>query len=77
MDKTYEIFRHGMMTSVKIKDHAYDNVEFTVSKRITDDNGKEIVNSGYTMFFSSREFKEFFAPIVNDIKERIDNGNQP
>ena len=73
MDRTYEIGRSGGLTTVKIKDHAYDVVEFTIRKYLQDENGREIVNSGYTTFFSNREFLEFFTPIVNDLKARFDN----
>jgi len=77
MDKTYEIFRDGLLSTIKVKSHAYDTIEFTMTKRMTDTNGKELINSGYTMFFSSREFKEFFTPIVTDLQKELDNGNQP
>lgn len=73
MDNTYELGRGGGLTTVKIKDHAYDVVEFTITKYLKDENGKEIVNSGYTTFFSNKEFEAFFAPIVNDLKVRFDN----
>lgn len=73
MDKTYEIFRGGGLTTVKIKDHAYDVVEFTITKFLEDEKHKPIVNSGYTVFFSNREFKEFFKPIVDDLKARIED----
>lgn len=75
MDNTYEIGRNGCLTTVKIKDHTYDLVEFTITKYLADDRGVEIVNSGYTTFFSNKEFVEFFTPIVNDLKARIDNAN--
>lgn len=75
MDKTYEIGRGGGLTTIKIKDHAYDTVEFTIKKFLADENGKEITNSGYTVFFNGKEFKEFFTPIVNDLKVRIDDAN--
>ena len=75
MDKTYEIFRGGGLTSVRVKDHAYDTVEFTVKKFLEDDKGKPIIDSGYTVFFSKREFKEFFEPMVNDLKVRFENGD--
>lgn len=73
MDKTYEIGRGGGLTTVKVKDHAYDTIEFTITKYLRDENGKEIVNSGYTVFFTEKEFKSFFTPIVNDLKVRIEN----
>jgi hypothetical protein len=75
MDNTYEIGRGGGLTTVKIKDHSYDVVEFTITKYLVDERGTEIVNSGYTTFFSNKEFIEFFTPIVNDLKVRIDNAN--
>ena len=76
MDKTYEIGRGGGLTTFKIKDHTYDVVEFTITKYLEDEKGKVIIDSGYTVFFSDREFKEFFAPIVNDLKVRIENANE-
>jgi hypothetical protein len=75
MDKTYEIFRGGGLTSIRVKDHAYDTVEFTIKKFLEDDKGKTIIDSGYTVFFSNKEFKEFFAPIVNDLKVRLEDEN--
>lgn len=75
MDNTYEIGRGGGLTTIKIKDHQYDVVEFSITKYLTDDHGKEIVNSGYTTFFSNKEFTEFFTPIVNDLKARLDDAN--
>jgi hypothetical protein len=75
MDNTYEIGRGGGLTTVKIKDHPYDVVEFTITKYLADERGTEIINSGYTTFFSNKEFIEFFTPIVNDLKVRIDNAD--
>ena len=51
-------------------------VEFTITKYLEDEKGRVIIDSGYTVFFSDREFKEFFAPIVNDLKVRIENANE-
>jgi hypothetical protein len=75
MDNTYEIGRGGGLTTVKIKDHPYDVVEFSITKYLADEKGTEIVNSGYTTFFSNKEFTEFFTPIVNDLKARLDNAD--
>ncbi len=75
MDNTYEIGRGGALTTIKIKDHSYDVVEFTITKYLADERGNEIVNSGYTTFFSNKEFADFFTPIVNDLKARFDNAN--
>ena len=73
MDKTYEIGRGGGLTTFRVKDHAYDVVEFTIQKYLEDEKGKPIIDSGYTVFFSNKEFKEFFKPIVDDLKVRIEN----
>ena len=76
MDREYELFRGGLLTKIKIKDLPYDAVEFTITKKLTDDEtGKVLVDSGYTMFFDPREFKEFFTPIINDLKVRFENDN--
>ena len=74
MDKTYEIGRGGGLMTFKLKDHSYDTVEFTIRKYLEDDKGKVLIDSGYTVCFSDKEFREFFGPIVNDLKVRIEHG---
>jgi len=76
MDKTYELFKNGLLTTIKVKDHAYDLVEFTIKKNLTDTDGTVVVDSGYTTFFSNREFAEFWKPIIDDMKVRIENDQQ-
>jgi CRISPR/Cas system CSM-associated protein Csm2 small subunit len=74
MDKIYELGRSsGSRTTIKVKDHAYDTVEFTVSKYLADEVGKPIIDSGYTVFFSKREFHEFMKPMIDDLKVRFDD----
>ena len=75
MDKTYELGRGGSLTTIRVKDHAYDTVEFTIKKFLQDDSGKTLVDSGYTVFFSQKEFYEFFNPLVNDLKVRFEDAN--
>jgi hypothetical protein len=71
-----EFYRGGLLKTVKFKEHAYDLIEFTITSKLTDETtGIVIVDSGYTSFFSTKEFKEFFGPIFNDMKERLDNAN--
>lgn len=71
-----EFYRGGLLKTVKVKEHMYDLVEFTVTTKLTDEEtGKVVTESGHTSFFETREFREFFGPIVNDLKERIENGN--
>lgn len=75
MDNTYEIGRGGGLTTIKIKDHPYDVIEFTVIKYFKDERGSELINNGYTTFFSKKEFNEFFTPIVNDLKARLNDAD--
>lgn len=78
MDNIYELSKHGLTTTLTVKDHDYDVVEFTLEKNLVDERGKVIVDSRYKMFFSNREFIEFFQPIINDLKvrfENVDNAN--
>lgn len=75
MDNIYELNKNGLTTTLTIKDHDYDVVEFTLEKNLVNENGKVIVDSRYKMFFSNREFKDFFQPVINDLKVRFENEN--
>lgn len=78
MNNTYELNKQGLTTTLTVKDHDYDVVEFTFRKKLVDEKGKVIIDSKYEMFFSNREFKDFLEPLVNDLKVRFDNDtNQP
>ena len=74
-DSEIEIFRNGLTTTLKVKSHPYDLVELTMKKLLVDEDGREIVNNGYTTFFTPREFKHFLQPLVNDLKVRFDNAD--
>ena len=74
MDLEYEIHREGLTRTVKIKSHAYDLIEFTIRQKLITETGKELCNSGHTSFFETKEFVEFFGPIINEMKVRLDNG---
>lgn len=52
----------------------YDLIEFTIKQKLVNEEGKEIANTGHTSFFETKEFVEFFGPIVNEMKVRLDNG---
>lgn len=73
-----EFYRNGLLKTITIKEHnmgtSYETIEFTIRSKLTEDTGKVIVDGGHTSFFSPKEFKEFFGPIFNHMKERIDNG---
>ena len=71
-----EFYRGGLLKTIKVKQMPYDLVEFTVTTKLTDeDSGKVITESGHTWFFDNREFLEFFTPIIDDMKVRLDNAN--
>jgi hypothetical protein len=71
-----EIYRGGLMRTIKVKEHKYDLIELTVTTKLTDEpTGKVITDNGHTWFFDTKEFHEFFTPILNDLKERLDNAN--
>jgi hypothetical protein len=77
MDLEYELYREGLTRTIKIKDHnvgtSYATIEFTVKNKLVDANGKVIIDGGHTCFFEPKEFKEFFVPIINELKARLDN----
>lgn len=75
MNKEYEFFREGLYKTVKIKEHAYDIVEFSITQKVTNESGKVLIDSGHTSFFSTGEFKQFFTPIINDMKVMLENDN--
>lgn len=71
-----EFYRAGLLKTVKVKEHKYDLIEFTITSKLTDEQtGKVIVDNGHTSFFNTKEFKEFFGPIVNELKVRIENAD--
>jgi hypothetical protein len=71
-----EFYRGGLLKTIKVREMPYDLVEFTLTSKLTDETtGKNIVDSGHTWFFSHKEFREFFGPIINDLKVRLENDN--
>ena len=77
MDNTYEIFRGGALTSLQIKDlEVGDTVMFKIHRHLVDEKtGKDIINTTMDMFFTPKELRDFFEPIVNDLKVRIENAD--
>jgi endonuclease IV len=80
LNKVYEFGRSdGLLKTVIVKEHnkgtSYETVEFTIKNKLTDQNGKVIIDNGHTSFFEPREFRDFFEPIINDLKARFDNAN--
>jgi len=74
-----EFYREGLLKTVIIKERntgtSYTTIEFTIKNKLTDSDGKVIIDTGHTSFFSPKEFREFFGPIFKDMKERLDNDN--
>lgn len=63
----------GLTTKIVVKEHDYDAIEFTMSKKMVDEAGKVIIDSYYQSFFSAKEMKDFLQPLVNELKVRFDN----
>jgi hypothetical protein len=76
LDYEAEFGRGGLLKTIKIKEHKYDLIEFTITSKLTDEqSGKVIVDSGHTSFFDTKEFQEFFGTFINDMKVKLDNAN--
>ena len=80
LNKVYEFGRSdGLLKTIIIKEHnvgtSYVTIEFTIKNKLTNENGKVVIDSGHTSFFEPREFKDFFEPIINDLKVRFEHGN--
>ena len=73
MDLEYELCKAGLTRTVKIKSHSYNLIEFTIKNKLVSAEGKEVINGGHTSFFETKEFIEFFGPIINEMKVRLDN----
>jgi hypothetical protein len=83
MEYEWELYRDGLLRTVRVKQHLlnkengdliYDLIEFTMMSSLTDENGKLITNSNNTFFLTKQEFNSFFGPIVDKLKQEIDNG---
>jgi hypothetical protein len=69
-----EIYRGGLLRTIKVREMQYDLVELTITTKLTDEpTGKVITDSGHTWFFEAKEFTEFFTPVINELKARLDN----
>lgn len=77
MDRTYELFHNGLLRTIKFKTRnektSYETIEFSIHQKLTDEDGKVIVDNGQTYFFEPKQFTEFFAPIINDLKVRFEH----
>lgn len=71
-----EIYKSGMLTTIEVHDHNYDIVEFVIKRNMIAEDGKTLIDSKNSMYFSQREFRDFFSQFTNAMQERFDNGNQ-
>jgi len=72
-----ELYKGGLLTTVKVVKHEYDNIEVTFKRNLKGETGKPIIDSSFTMFYTEREFKEFFLPLINELKVRFENELEP
>jgi hypothetical protein len=71
-----EIYRGGLLRTIKVREMKYDLVEVTFTTKLTDEeSGRVITDSGHTWFMDTKEFKQFFTPIINEMKVRLDNAD--
>jgi hypothetical protein len=73
MNINIEINRPDLYRSVTVKSIPYDLVEFTMKQTSYTEDGKVLTDGGYTTFYSTKEFKDFFQPLINELKVRFDN----
>jgi len=71
-----EIYKSGMLTTIEVHDHEYDLVEFVIKRNMPAEDGKTLVDTKSSMYFTNREFKDFFSQFTNAMQERFNNGNK-
>jgi hypothetical protein len=67
-----ELFRGGLLTTITLKEHDRDVIELTIKRLLKEDN-KELVNNHTSMFFSRKQLTNFLMPLINYLKENLDN----
>jgi hypothetical protein len=72
-----ELYKGGLLTTVRVVKHEYDNIEVTFKRNLKSETGKPIVDSSFTMFYTEQEFREFFLPLINEMKVRFENDFKP
>jgi hypothetical protein len=75
-NREYEYFKNGLLKTITVEEHAdFDTVEIRFKQKLTEDNGRDIINSDNVWFFTKEEFESFFTPIINDLKAKFENDN--
>jgi hypothetical protein len=65
-----------MLTTIEVHDREYDLVEFVIKRNMLAEDGKTLVDTKSSMYFTNREFKDFFSQFTNAMQERFNNGNK-
>lgn len=68
-----ELYRNGLLTAITVIEHERDTIEVTLKSQLPDDTGDFLIDNKYQMFFTSREFEEFFVPFLYNVKERFNH----
>ena len=71
-----EIYKSGLLTTIEVHDCEYDLVEFVIKRNMLAEDGKTLVDTKSSMYFTNREFKDFFSQFTNAMQERFNNGNK-
>jgi len=71
-----EIYKSGLLTTIEVHDREYDLVEFVIKRNMLAEDGKTLVDTNSSMYFTNREFKDFFSQFTNAMQERFDNGTK-
>jgi hypothetical protein len=75
-NREYEYFKSGLLKTITVKEHPdFDTVELRFKQKLTEDDGRNIINSDNVWFFTKEEFESFFTPIINDLKAKFENDN--
>lgn len=77
MQNVYELYRAGLLTTITIKDVSpTGTIQVSIKRHLKDETSeRDIINSTMEMYFTPREFKEFFEPIFHDMKARFYDQN--
>jgi hypothetical protein len=71
-----EIYKSGLLTTIEVHDREYDLVEFVIKRNMLAEDGKTLIDTKSSMYFTNREFKDFFSQFTNAMQERFDNGTK-
>ena len=76
MNINIELHKPDLQRSVIVKSYDYDVIEFTIKQASFDSHGNELTNSTHTTFYTQKEFKNFFQPLINELKVRFDDDKE-